>query len=78
MNRIPRNAKKLEVTLLTETNVGKAGTCIIVEKNEHSWVGEIDGHRWSFFSAQLRNDSLCQIKVIETDPPLKSTPTPCR
>lgn len=24
------------------------------------------------------NDSLCQIKVIETDPPIKSTPTPCR
>lgn len=32
-NRIPRTATKLEVTLLTDTSVGKSGIKIITEKN---------------------------------------------
>jgi hypothetical protein len=63
-NRIPRTATKIEVTLLTDTSVGKSGIKIITEKTDYGWVGEYEKQSWRFFIGHLRNENYCSIKVI--------------
>jgi hypothetical protein len=61
MNHIPRSAKKLDVTLLTNTNVGAVHlTCY---KEPGGWIG-VSGKRWGMFISHLRNDQFCKLEVI--------------
>lgn len=63
-NRIPRTAKKLEVTALVKTNAYPMGAVFTAAKNDHGWSGEIDGKRYFLFAEHLRNENYCKIKVI--------------
>lgn len=61
MNRIPRSAKKIDVTFL----VGDYAHMIAV-KDENGWHGVDDnGKEWALFVSHLRNSDLCKIAVIE-------------
>lgn len=61
MNRIPRNAKKLDVTFL----VGDYAH-MIATKDERGWHGVDDnGKEWALFVSHLRNSDVCKIAVIE-------------
>ena len=61
-NRIPHNAKVLDVTY----KVGDYGH-MVVEKNEFGeWIGTDDnGKRWSIFASHLRNSDIMDVEVIE-------------
>ena len=63
-NRMPRTATKIEVTLLTDTSVGKSGIQMIAEKTDYGWVGKHGEQSWRFFTEHLRNENYCSIKVI--------------
>lgn len=63
-NRIPRTAKKLQVTALIKSNAHPIGAVFTVEKNDQGWTGELDGKRYFFFAEHLRNENYCKIKVI--------------
>lgn len=61
MNRIPRNAKKLDVTFLV-CDYGH----MIATKDERGWHGVDDnGKWWWLFVSHLRNSDICKIAVIE-------------
>ena len=63
-NRIPRTATKLEVEFLTETSAGDKGIKMIAEKTDNGWTGEHNGKSYHLFSAHLRNENYCKIKII--------------
>lgn len=65
-NRIPRNACKMNVILLTDTTAGNAGTVLKAEKNEFgTWIGKTkEGKSYSLFIGHLRNSDLCQIEIV--------------
>lgn len=66
MNHIPRSAKKLDVTLLTNTTAGAAGAVhLTCYKEPGGWIGVDDsGKRWGLFISHLRNDQFCKLEVI--------------
>lgn len=60
-NKIPRNAKKLDVIFL----VGDFAH-MIATKDEMGWHGVDDnGKEWKLFVSHLRNSDVCKIAVIE-------------
>lgn len=60
-NKIPRNAKKLDVIFL----VGDFAH-MIATKDERGWHGVDDnGKEWALFVSHLRNSDVCKIAVIE-------------
>ena len=63
-NRIPRNASRMEVTWLVDSNACPAGTTTEVWKDEFGWHEQIGGKYYSVFPAHLRNENTCKIKVI--------------
>ena len=63
-NRIPTTATKIEVTLLTDTSVGKSGIQMIAEKTDYGWVGKHGEQSYYLFVEHLRNEHYCTIKVI--------------
>ena len=63
-NRIPRTATKLEVEFLTDTSMGDKGIKVIARKTDNGWVGNHNGKYWLLFSAHLRNENYCKIKVV--------------
>ncbi len=63
-NRIPRTAKKLEVTALVKSNAHPVGAVFTAIKDDHGWSGEIDGRRYFIFAVHLRNENCYKIKVI--------------
>ena len=63
-NRIPKTATRLEVTFLTDSNIGKSGIKIIAEKNDNRWIGKQDEQSWHLLPAHLRNENYCLIKVL--------------
>lgn len=63
-NRIPRDCTKLEVTFLTDTAAGKAGTAMVARRTSGAWIGELNGKRWRLFPDHLHNARLCSIRVL--------------
>lgn len=63
-NRIPRNASRLEVTWLVDSNACLAGTTTEVWKDSFGWHEKINGKYYSVFPAHLRNENVCKFKVI--------------
>lgn len=64
-NRIPRTAKRLEVTWLVGSNACPAGTTTEVYKDEFGWHEEVNGKFYSVFASMLRNENICTFKVLE-------------
>ncbi len=66
-NRIPKNAKKMDVEFLRQTSAAKPGDHIIVRKEEdNGWVGtDQAGKEWAFLLPLLRNEYICKISVLE-------------
>lgn len=61
MNKIPRNATKLDVTFHDRNDAH-----MIATKDEIGWHGVDDnGTRWFLLVSHLRNSELCTIKVLE-------------
>ena len=59
-NRIPRNAKKLEVEFITRDY-----SKMIAEKDEFGWHGtDEEGKNWNLLVGILRNENFCKIKVL--------------
>lgn len=59
-NRIPRNARGLEITLKKDTYKHKAGDVIKLHYDEiYGWVG--GGCRW--FVSYLRDKEFCSVRV---------------
>lgn len=63
-NRIPRAAKKLEVTWLLGNSACRAGTTAEAYKNEYGWHMDIGDTTYYVFADHLRNENLCKIKVL--------------
>ena len=63
-NRIPRNARKLEVEFLTDTSAGDKGLIMMAEKTDRGWIGKHNGKDWCLFVSHLRDDNACKIKVV--------------
>lgn len=64
-NRIPRAAKKLEVTWLVGSNACSAGTVTEVYKDDFGWHMETNGKTYSVFVSHLRNENTCKFRVLE-------------
>ena len=64
-NILPQD-RVLRVTLLTETNVGPAGTTLRVYHDDRGWHGvkTTTGVRYELFAAHLRNPELCRVEEI--------------
>lgn len=60
--KIPRTAKVLKVTFLTDTSYYRKGDFTTVEKRDN---GMWSNGEFSFFVSMLRNDNICKIEVIE-------------
>lgn len=63
-NKIPRAAKKLEVTWLVGNSACPAGTTVEAYKDEFGWHEKIGETTYYVFPSMLRNENLCKIKVL--------------
>lgn len=64
-NRIPRNAKHMDVEFLTDTSAGAAGMKLAAEKDEQGWHGtDENGNRYLLFTSHLRNENLCRLSNV--------------
>lgn len=64
-NRIPRNARQMDVEFLTKTSAGAAGTKLKAQKDEYGWHGtDKDGKSYYLFASHLRNEHFCKLSNV--------------
>ena len=65
-NRIPRSAKKLDLTIIAGS---RRGEHYVVEKDKYGyWIGTDDyGRRGTMLVGWMRNSDIAQLRVVEQE-----------